>query len=178
MLITTAGGGMIAGSLLGGLMGGSSSGGSTTQNKNPWAAAVPWLQANLATGQNLQGYYQANPFNGIQQAAYGNLLSGNNYINNMVPGLLSQMSQQTGYDRNNPGRAAPIRMPSYSMSEYQPATGGLLTQSMQAAQNAAPAGAALAAANKPASQEDINPYLGMVNSPGDLFNLASIYGGK
>lgn len=170
--------GPVAGAVVGGLMGGSSSGGSVQQSKNPWAAAVPWLQSNLQTGQNLQGYYQANPFNGIQQGAYNNLLSGNNYINNMVPGLLNQFSQQTGYDRNNPGRAAPIQMPAYSMSEYQPVTGGLLAPSMQASQNAASTGAAITAASNPQAQDAGNPYVGMVNRPGDLFNLASIYGGK
>lgn len=58
----------VAGPLIGGLLGGASSsgtqqGGTQTVNNDPWAAAQPWMKANLETGQNLQNYYQKNPFN-------------------------------------------------------------------------------------------------------------------
>jgi hypothetical protein len=124
--------GPIAGAVVGGLMNsGSNGGGGSTQtvDKSPWAAAVPWLTANLGTGQNLQNYYQANPFNGIQQASYGNLLAGNDYINQMMPGLLSQFSQPQGFDRNNP-RARPQAIQFPAMQQYQ----------QQAPQAAAPQG--------------------------------------
>ena len=77
-------------------------GGTTTQKNEPWAPAQPWMQQNLQTGQNLQNQYAQNPFNAQQLQAYGNLASGNNYINRMTPGLLAQFSQQGGFDRNNP----------------------------------------------------------------------------
>jgi hypothetical protein len=129
MFITTAGGGMIAGTLLGGIMGGSSSGGgggTQKQDRSPWATAQPWLTHNLVRGEGLQANYQDNPFNAIQQASYGNALSGNDYINRMVPGLLSQMSQPTGFDRNNPrARPAPFSFPGMNAANYQP-VGGLL----------------------------------------------------
>jgi hypothetical protein len=112
----------VGGALLGGDKGG---GGTTTQSKEPWAPAQPWLTANLQTGQNLQNYYQDNPFNTIQQASYGNLLQGNDYINQMVPGLLSQFSQSGGFDRSNP-RARPQAYAFPAMQGgYQP-TAGLL----------------------------------------------------
>jgi hypothetical protein len=55
--------------------GGSSGGGAgtTTQSKDPWMAAQPWMQSNIAQGQNLQGRYSAAPFNQAQLDAYGNM---------------------------------------------------------------------------------------------------------
>lgn len=100
----------LAGPVVGGLLGGASGGGSTsatqTASKEPWAPAVPWITSNLQAGQDLQKYYQQTPFNAIQQGAYANLLTGNDYVNSMIPGLLSQMSQSQGFDRSNP-RARP-----------------------------------------------------------------------
>jgi len=106
MFITTAGGGAIAstlvGGLLGGMGGGSSQGGTTTQSRDPWAAAQPWMQQNIATGQNLQNYYAQNPFNAQQLGAYKDLSQGNAYMKELVPSLLAQFSQQQGFDRTNP----------------------------------------------------------------------------
>lgn len=117
--------GPIAGAVVGGLMSSGGSGGSQTMDKSPWAAAIPWLQNNLATGQNLQTHYQQNPFNALQQASYGNLFQGNDYINQMTPGLLAQMSQSQGFDRANP-RARPQAMQFPAMQAgFQP-TAGLL----------------------------------------------------
>jgi hypothetical protein len=97
--IATVGGAMLSDK-------GGGGGGTTTQSKEPWAPAVPWITSNLQAGQDLQNYYQQNPFNALQQGAYANLFGGNDYINQMTPGLLAQMSQPTGFDRNNP-RARP-----------------------------------------------------------------------
>lgn len=90
----------------GALAGGKSSGGTTTASKEPWSAAVPWLTSNLNQGQALQQQYMQNPFNPAQQAAYGNLFAGNDYINQLMPSLLATASQQNGFDRSNP-RARP-----------------------------------------------------------------------
>lgn len=92
--------------VLGALGSGDSGGGQQTVSKDPWAPAAPWLTSLIGQGQNMQGQYQAHPFNNLQQVGYGNLLQGNDYINQMTPGLLAQFSQPTGYDRNNP-RAKP-----------------------------------------------------------------------
>jgi hypothetical protein len=90
----------------------------------PWSTAQPWLTHNLVRGEALQNSYQDSPFNALQQASYGNLLKGNDYINQMVPGLLSQMSQPAGFDRNNPrARPAPFSFPGMSPGNYQPVAG-------------------------------------------------------
>lgn len=105
--------------IIGGLLGGSSSGGGQQQqtaSKEPWGAAAPWLKDNIATGQRLQGFYQANPFNPQQQNAYRNLSAGTNYINQITPSLLQQMSRQQGFDRTNP-RAMPQ---AYNFGSRQP----------------------------------------------------------
>lgn len=106
MFITTAGGGAIAATLLGGILGGSAGGsaqgGTQTQNRDPWAAAQPWMKQNLQDGQNLQTYYQQNPFNAQQKNAFSNLSQGTNYMNELTPSLLAQFSQPQGFDRSNP----------------------------------------------------------------------------
>ena len=113
--------GSVAAPVIGGLIGGSSSGnsqgGTQTVNKDPWSAAQPWMRQNLTTGQNLQNYYQTNPFNAQQQSAYSNLGSGADYINRAVPGLLQQFSQPTGFDRSNPtARPSPINFSAPSVA--------------------------------------------------------------
>lgn len=168
MFITTAGGGAIAGALLGGLMGGSSGGGTTTQNKNPWSEAVPWLKANIATGQNLQGAYQASPFNPLQQTSYANLLSGNDYINQMLPGLLGQMGQQTGFDRSNP-RARPMPFQFPAMPAYQPTAGLLGASTGMMNQVANPfANGAIPPAPAPSAAPAISP-----TDPNNIYNIAA-----
>lgn len=121
--------GSLAGALIGAAAGGASQGGTTTNNKAPWAPAIPWLTANLQSGQALQNYYAQNPFNPIQRAAYGNLLGQGDYVNQMVPGLLSQMSQNTGFDPSNP-RARPAAFNFGAAPSGQPMA-GLLGSAMK-----------------------------------------------
>jgi hypothetical protein len=100
------------GSLIGAVGGLLSDGGGSqptqtqTVSKDPWSAADPWLRQQITTGQQLQNYYQTNPFNAQQQQAYGQLSQGNAYTNALVPSLLGQISGQSGFDRSNP-RARP-----------------------------------------------------------------------
>lgn len=105
-------------------------GGTQSMSKEPWAEAAPWLKQNLQTGQDLQSYYQNNPFNALQQAAYGQLFNQNNYVQGAIPSLLSQLSQPVGFDRNNPmARPAPIQFPQMgllSASSNGSAPAGLL----------------------------------------------------
>ena len=121
----------VGGALLGGASGGSSQGGTQTMNKDPWAPAQDWMKSNLATGQNLQNYYQRNPFNQQQQAAYGNLASGADYMNRLTPGLLQQFSQPAAFDRANP-RAMPspfsFMAPDNPQNAHQ--YGGMMSPSM------------------------------------------------
>ena len=123
--------GPLIGGLLGGAGGGSSQGGTQTMNKDPWLPAQDWMKSNLATGQNLQNYYQKNPFNQQQQAAYGNLASGSDYLNRVTPGLLQQFSQPAAFDRANP-RAMPspfsFMAPDNPQNAHQ--YGGMMSPSM------------------------------------------------
>ena len=102
MFITTAGGGAIAGSLIGGLLGGQSGQATSMVDKSPWAPAAPWLTNNLKSGEALQNYYSANPFSAAQQGAYNNSFGLSNAYRSALPGLLTQMSQNTGFDPANP----------------------------------------------------------------------------
>lgn len=162
------------GALLGAMGGGSSSGGQQTVSKDPWAPAQPWLTSLLGQGQNLQSYYQNNPFNSIQQGAYQNLLSGNDYINQMMPGLLSQMSQPVGFDRSNP-HAKPQAY-QFPAMQQMPQMAGLLNNpsapvSMNRTQNpyanglmpTAPAAAPAASAPGVAAPFDIRTQQGMLD---------------
>ena len=88
--------------VLGAMNSGDSKGGTTTESRDPWLAAQPWMRQNLQTGQNLQNHYQQNPFNQQQLGAYHNLSQGNDYVNQVVPSLLQQMSQPQGFNRANP----------------------------------------------------------------------------
>ena len=79
---------------------------STTQSKTPWAEAAPWMKANLATGQDLQKWYQSNPFNAQQQSAYQNLFNGvDNFNQNTMPALtdFANRGMNTAYQRQRGG---------------------------------------------------------------------------
>ncbi|WP_341887057.1 hypothetical protein [Variovorax sp. YR752] len=57
---------------------------------------------NLMQGQNLQNAYTAQPFSALQNQAYANQGNQSNYMRALVPGLLTQLSQQPlAYDRSN-----------------------------------------------------------------------------
>lgn len=78
----------IAGAVVGGLM--SDGGGSQqTASKEPWSPAIKPLTNTLTTGQDLERYYQQNPFNRIQQQGYQNLFSDlDQYRNQISPQLM------------------------------------------------------------------------------------------
>ena len=82
----------------------SGSGDSSTQSKEPWSKVQPWLEDNIATGQQLQNYYAQNPFNSIQQGAINNQLSDyDTYRNAIMPGLMGFANKLMGtnYQRGN-----------------------------------------------------------------------------
>jgi hypothetical protein len=90
--------------VLGALGGAASSGGSstsTTANKEPWAAAQPWLKSNLGLGQQLQAQYAANPFSATQKQAYNNQNALTQGSAQNMNSLLQQMSNRTPYSRFN-----------------------------------------------------------------------------
>lgn len=79
---------------------------STTQSKTPWAEAAPWMKANLATGQELQKWYQTNPFNDQQKSAYQNLFSGVDNFNQNMPAMtdFANRGMNTAYQRQRGGQ--------------------------------------------------------------------------
>ena len=82
---------------------GGGGGQTSTQSRQPWMPATPWLMNNMAQGQNLQAQYQNQPFNAQQQQAYQNQANQSAYMRAAVPSLLRQMQgQQLGFDRSNP----------------------------------------------------------------------------
>ena len=90
--------------LAGSALASSGSGDSATQSKEPWGKVQPWLEDNIATGQQLQNYYAQNPFNSIQQGAINNQLSDyDTYRNAIMPGLMGFANKLMGtnYQRGN-----------------------------------------------------------------------------
>lgn len=142
------------GGLLGGLLGARQSGDSTqtqTANKDPWAAAQPWMKDNLAQGQQIQKYYQQNPFSEQQKTAYQNLFNGvDNFNQHTAPGLMAfaNNGMNSSYQRQTGG--APGSVAGYG-GEVQP--GGV--------RNSGQAGAFSAAPSQAIGQVDwakMNPY--------------------
>ena len=115
--------GPIAGSVVGGLM--SDGGEQQTATKEPWSAAAPWLRQQLEQGQNLQAYYQQNPWNNLQQTAYQNTFSDiDNFRGSMAPGLMDFANRLMGTNYSR-GGGTTARMP---MQQTKPqAMNGLLS---------------------------------------------------
>ena len=79
-----------------------------TSKKEPWGPAQDWMKANLKTGQNLQNYYEQNPFNQLQKTGYQNSFTGlDNFNQNMMPGLMDFANQMmtSRYERQRGGPA-------------------------------------------------------------------------
>ena len=107
--------GPVAGAVVGGLM--SDGGGEQqTATKEPWSAAAPWLRQQLEQGQNLQAYYQQNPWNALQQNAYQNTFSDiDQFRNSMAPGLMDFANRLMGTNYSRGGATA--RMPMGNMQQ-------------------------------------------------------------
>ena len=116
----------VAGAAVGGLMS-DGGGGAQTATKEPWSAAAPWLRQQLEQGQNLQAYYQQNPWNNLQQTAYQNTFSDiDQFRNSMAPGLMDFANRLMGTNYSRGGATA--RMPMGNMQQTKPqAMGGLLS---------------------------------------------------
>lgn len=94
--------GPVAGAVVGGLM--SDGGEQQTATKEPWSAAAPWLRQQLEQGQNLQAYYQQNPWNNLQQTAYQNTFADiDQFRNSMAPGLMDFANRLMGQNYSRGG---------------------------------------------------------------------------
>ncbi|WP_440110341.1 hypothetical protein [Acidovorax sp. BL-A-41-H1] len=94
--------GPVAGAVVGGLMGGDEGGSSQAQSKEPWEPARKPLINSLNTGQDLERYYQRNPFNRLQQQGYQNLFTDlDSFRNQIAPGMMQFANQmmQSDYQR-------------------------------------------------------------------------------
>jgi hypothetical protein len=95
--------GPVAGAVVGGLMGGDDEQ-TQTQSRDPWGPAQPWMRQNLQTGQNLQGYYEQNPFNQMQRTSYQNMAGDiDNFRNNINPGLMEFANRLMGTNYSRSG---------------------------------------------------------------------------
>jgi hypothetical protein len=101
--------------------------GTSTNTRDPWAPAQPFLLNQLTAGAALQDKLQQQPFSQAQQTAYGNQGNLLDAINGQMPALLagfganaSGANQFTRGARNQ--RLQPVQ--SFNPSAYQPA--GLL----------------------------------------------------
>ena len=100
-------------------------GATQTQNREPWGPAVPWLTDNLKTGQDLQNYYQRNPFSDQQKIGMQNQLGMADQFNSqMMPGLMdfANKGMTSQYQRGAGG--APGSVAGYGGAQRQP---GLLS---------------------------------------------------
>ena len=131
----------IAGAVVGGLMSDDGGGGSQTASKEPWAEAAPWIKDNIKTGQDLQRYYQQNPFNSLQQTGYQNQFADlDQFRNQMAPGLMNFANKLMGsnYQRASAGTEIGATNP-YAAQAMMPAM--LQKQAYQASQGGGQAGA-------------------------------------
>lgn len=149
--------------------------GTTTNSKEPWAAAQPWLMQNLQQGQALQNQYTAQPFNAQQQQAYANNYAQSDYMRSLVPSLLGQIQgQQVGFDRSNPtAKPTAFDWNAGLLSSGGGGGQGSMTGA-QAAQDAADAAAAAAKKKTTSDFVQFNP--GLANA-GAASQLGGLLGG-
>lgn len=96
----------LAAMALGALEGGDREGRTSTENREPWGPAQPYILDNLKTNKKLQDFYQQNPFNPQQQASYQNIFGDiDNYRQNIAPGLMDFANNAMGssYQRQRGG---------------------------------------------------------------------------
>lgn len=186
----------IGATLLGGLLGGQSSNTNSSASREPWAPAQPWLKSNIDTGQQLQAYYQQNPFNALQQQGYDNLFSDlNNFRSNMAPGLLGLANSMTGsnYQRqqgpvgsigySNPSNSQPSQSSQPVAPFSMPAASPINWQAMNPFSSIKPPAAPAAPAARPAMTDQRgggNDAPGARTTPdwGTAFQIGQMIGSK
>ncbi len=92
------------GAILGGAMSSGGGGGATSSSSSePWAGAGPLLAKQALMTNALQDKYSAMPFSQQQLSAINNIYGQSDYMRQLVPSLLGQLSAQpSGFDPNNP----------------------------------------------------------------------------
>ncbi len=111
-----------------GLLAGGDSEQSQTATKEPWKDAAPWLRENLRTGQNLQAYYQQNPWNSLQQTGYQNIYGDlDNFRNSIAPGMMDFANRLMGTNYSRGGATMQNKPQAMPRSGAQSGNGGMLS---------------------------------------------------
>jgi hypothetical protein len=98
----------------------SSDGPSQESKREPWGPAVPWLTANLKTGQDLQGFYQKNPFSQQQKTGMQNQLGmADQFQGQMMPGLMDFANKGMTSQYRRASGGAPGSMSGYGGAQRQ-----------------------------------------------------------
>lgn len=106
-----------------------------TASKEPWSEAAPWLKENIAQGRNLQSYYQQNPWNALQQAAYQNTFSDiDNFRSSIAPGMMDFANRLMGTSYSRGGQGQQMPMQAAQSMQTKPMQMGLLGQATGQAQ--------------------------------------------
>ena len=124
--------GPVAGAVVGGL---TSDGEQQTATKEPWSAAAPWLRQQIEQGQNLQAYYQQNPWNSLQQTGYQNIYGDlDNFRNSIAPGMMDFANRLMGTNYSRGGATMQNKPQAMPRSGAQSGNGGMLSSLLSAAQ--------------------------------------------
>jgi hypothetical protein len=85
------------GGLLGGILGDKGGGQQQSQTQEPWGPTKQPLTDLINQGQQLNQYYQQNPFNPMQQTGYQNLFGDlDQFRNQIAPGLMGMANRMMG----------------------------------------------------------------------------------
>lgn len=115
--------GTVVGSVVGGLGSKGNKGSSQTTTNEPWAPIQPMLQDLANQGQDLNQFYQQNPFNAIQQQGYQNQLGDLDFFRrNLAPQLMGFANGQMGanYQRAPAGSELGGSMRQIDSSQFLP----------------------------------------------------------
>ena len=93
------------------------------------------MRQQLEQGQNLQAYYQQNPWNNLQQTAYQNTFSDiDNFRSSMAPGLMDFANRLMGTNYRRGGATMQNKPQAMPRSGAQSGNGGMLSSLLSAAQ--------------------------------------------
>lgn len=124
--------GKVAGGLIGGLLGGGGGGESQTASKEPWEPARKPLINSINTGQDLERYYQQNPFNPLQQQGYQNLFADlDQFRSQLSPQLMQFANSMMQSDYQRGPRNSQVEAMGRPMQQQMPQQGTYQTKPMQ-----------------------------------------------
>lgn len=103
--------GAVAGSVVSGAMNKGGGGETQTASKEPWEPTRQPLIDSVKTGQELERYYQQNPFNPLQQQVYQNLFSDlDQFRGQIAPGMMQFANQMMASNYQRGPRQSQMEM--------------------------------------------------------------------